>query len=321
MNGAAGSNQPLMGLFFLRQARRQRLERIHTARECRERYGWEQALESAPMRDLRARFGNFLEVEANGHPFVVDMRDTVISQGILYNGVWEPEKSALFAQLLRPGDRVVDLGANMGYYSVLFGYAVGEHGRVLAIEPDPDNAKLARENIRLNGLTQTVTLIQAAAGAIAGSLVLYARSGLTNRGDHRTWDDGNNHARRLRVKMVTVDDCVRDWTSVQTIKMDIQGFEHFAFHGSKQTLSRNPDLALVTEFWPSSMRKAGGDPHQLLRELRSLGFDAWRIGEHGALGTVDDERLVAELEPHKQWADLVFVRPEHARARLGKLLQ
>jgi len=309
-----------MGLFFLRQARRQRLERIHIARDARERFGWEHALESAPMREMRARFGNYLEVEANGHPFVIDLRDTVVGQGILYDGAWEPEKTQLFAQLLRLGDRVVDVGANIGYYSVLFGHSVGEHGRVLAIEPDPDNARLARQNIGLNGLRKTVHLEQAAAGPHAGQLVLFAKAGIANRGDHRTWDDGADGERRLRVKMVAVDDCVRSWPAVQTIKMDIQGYEGHAIEGMRDTLGRNADLALVTEFWPSSMRRAGSDPQGFLAGLRALGFSAWRIGDRGELAAVDSETLVAELEPEERWADMVFVRREHARARLGKLL-
>jgi FkbM family methyltransferase len=309
-----------VGLLLLRQARRQRLERIQTARECRERYGWERALESQPMRDMRARYGNYLQVDAKGHPFLVDLRDTVVSQAILYDGGWEPEKSELFAALIRTGDRVIDVGSNIGYYSVMFGHVVGDSGRVVGIEPDPDNARIARENVRLNRLSKTVSIVQAAAGAKPGDLLLYARSGIANRGDHRTWDDGSNEGRRVRVKMVTVDECARGWPSVQAIKMDIQGYEGHALAGMLDTLQRNPDVALVTEFWPSSMRRAGTEPHAFLDELRSLGFAGWRIDERGALAAVDTETIVAELEPDERWADMVFVRREHTHRRLGKLL-
>ena len=272
------------------------------------------------MRAIRAKFGNYLEVEADGHPFVIDLRDTVVGQGILYDGVWEPEKSELFKRLLRPGDCVIDVGANIGYYSVLFGHAVGRAGKVLAIEPDPDNAKLARENVKLNGLRATVSVLQAGAGARRGELFLYAKDGIANRGDHRTWSDGSDAARRIRVPMVAVDDLVRGWLSVQTIKMDIQGYESFALEGMRETLGRNARIALVSEFWPSSMRRAGSDPHAFLDALRSLGFCAWRIGDEGVLNVVDSETLVAELEPDEKWADMVFVRHAHAHERLGDLL-
>ncbi len=309
-----------MDPFFVARARRQRLERIHAARQARETFGWENALQSEPMQTIRRQFGNYLEVEANGRPFIIDLRDTVVGQGILYNGMWEPEKSALFARLLRPGDRVVDVGANIGYYTVLFGAAVGRSGSVLAIEPDADNVKLLKENVKLNRLGATVRVVHGGAGARKGELVLFAREGIANRGDHRTWDDGVTKGRRVRVRMVSVDDCVRSWPSVETIKMDIQGFEYFAFAGMRATLERNPAIALVSEFWPTSMRRAGSDPHAFLAALRSLGFAAWRIRDEGGLAAVDSETLVDELEPDEAWADLVFVRHAHAHERLGELL-
>jgi FkbM family methyltransferase len=258
-------------------------------------------------------------VDAQGHPFLIDLRDTVVSQAILYDGAWEPEKAELFSTLIQLGDRVVDVGANIGYYSVLFGHAVGTSGRVVGIEPDPDNARLARENVRLNGLSHTVSIVQAAAGAQRGDLVLYARSGISNRGDHRTWSDGSHEGRRVRVKMVTVDEYVRDWPSVQTIKMDIQGYEGHALGGMRSTLQQNAGIALVAEFWPSSIRRAGSEPHAFLDTLHDLGFTGWRIDDRGALAAVDTETIVAELEPDERWADMVFMRQEHAKQRLGKL--
>lgn len=305
---------------MLRKARRQRLERIQTARQCRERYGWEHALESEPMRAMRARYGNYLQVDASGRPFLIDLRDTVIGQAILYDGVWEPEKSQLFNVLIRPGDRVVDVGANIGYYSVVFGSLAGARGRVLCIEPDPDNARLARRNVRLNRLAKTVSIVQAAAGAKKGTLGLYPRAGIANRGDHRTWSDGEQ-GRGVVVKMVAVDDCVRDWPSVQTIKMDIQGYESHALAGMRHTLADNHEIVLVTEFWPSSIRRAGGEPRGFLNNLHGLGFCGWRIGDRGALTAIDTETIIAELEPQERWADIVFVRPEHAHQRLGMLLR
>jgi len=290
------------------------------ARECREQYGWEHALDARPMRDMRARYGNYLQVDAQGHPFLIDLRDTVVSQAILYDGAWEREKSELFKMLIRPGDRVVDVGANIGYYSVLFGHAVGAAGRVVGIEPDPENARLARENVRLNGLSKTVSILQAAAGPKQGDLVLYARSGISNRGDHRTWSDGSGENHPVRVRMVAVDDCVRGWPSVQTIKMDIQGYEGHALEGMRATLQHNGDITLVTEFWPSSMRRAGSEPHTFLRRLHELGFTGWRIDERGGLEAVDSETIVAELEPDERWADMVFIRREQAKRRLGKLV-
>jgi FkbM family methyltransferase len=302
------------------QARRRRDERFDNAKRYREEFGWEDAPQSEPMRRMRERFGNYLEVVACGRPFIVDLRDTVVGPGILYYGVWEPEKSELFKRLLKSGDRVVDIGANIGYFSVIFAAAVGVAGQVLAIEPDPDNVRLLRENLRMNGLAARTSVVRAAAGPRADWLYLYAKAGVTNRGDHRTFGDGIMGARRRRVRMVAVDECVRDWPSVQTIKMDIQGYECFALQGMQRTLERNADIALVAEFWPSEMRRAGSDPHDFLSGLSRLGFSAWRISGASKLAPLESETLVSELEPEGASADLVFMRARFASQRLGGLL-
>lgn len=309
-----------MGWFLRWQARRRRDERFDNAKRYREEFGWEQAPQSQPMQRMRERFGNYLEVVACGRPFIVDLRDTVIGPGIIYYGAWEPEKSELFKCLIKAGDGVVDIGANIGYFTVLFAAAVGPTGRVLAIEPDPENLKLLKENVRLNGLGAQVTVMRAAAGPRADKLQLYSKGGVTNRGDHRTFDDGCAGERSRRVRMVSVDDCVRDWPAMQTIKLDIQGYEFFALQGMRRTLADNAGIALVTEFWPSEMRRAGSDAREFLDELRRLGFSAWRIRGASELAQVESETLVSELEPDSASADLVFVRPDYARRRLGSLL-
>jgi FkbM family methyltransferase len=301
------------------QARRRRDERFDNAKRYREEFGWERAPQSEPMQRMRERFGNYLEVVACGRPFIVDLRDTVVGPGILYYGAWEPEKSELFNHLLQPGDRVVDIGANIGYFTVLFAAAVGDAGRVLAIEPDPDNIRLLRENLRINGLSARTSVVRAAAGPRADKLYLYSKGGVSNRGDHRTFGVGGSGVRRRSVRMVAVDDCVRNWPSVQTIKMDIQGYESFALQGMQTTLERNAGIALVTEFWPSEMRRAGSDPHDFLRDLSKLGFAAWRITA-ATLAPVESETLVSELEPDGASADLVFMRPRFASQRLAGLL-
>lgn len=308
-----------MSLLFRLQARYMRGVRISAANRLRERLGWERAPHSDLMRQLRRMFGNYIETQACGRPFIVDLRDTVIGPAILYYKVWEPEKTELFARLLRTGDRIVDVGANIGYFSVLFAAAVGPTGKVVAIEPDRDNCKLLAANLRINGLAGIVQIVRAAAGASEGEHFIEVKAGVANRGDHRTFSSGEPNGKRVRIPMVTVDDCTSGWASVRLIKMDIQGFEYFALQGMRQTLQRNHDVALVTEFWPSEMRRAGSDPDMFLAELGALGFSAWRFALSSGLTRTDVAGLVADLEPQGQSADLVFMRDDAARSSLAGL--
>ena len=70
--------------------------------------------------------------------------------------MWEETETHWFVQSIRPGDVVVDLGANVGYYTILRGKLVGEIGRVYAFEPDPVGFEILRRNVRLNGLHNVV---------------------------------------------------------------------------------------------------------------------------------------------------------------------
>ncbi|MDQ2803103.1 MAG: FkbM family methyltransferase, partial [Pseudomonadota bacterium] len=85
---------------------------------------------------------------------------------------YELDVTAVFRRLLRPGMAVLDIGANIGYFSMLAAALVGPHGHVLAIEPNPLNARLLEASRRINGFAQ-VTLMQVAAGAEPGLLVLH----------------------------------------------------------------------------------------------------------------------------------------------------
>jgi hypothetical protein len=82
--------------------------------------------------------------------------DQVVSASLRDNRIWEPFETRLFVDLLKPGDVVVDVGANLGYFSIIAGALVGAAGRVFAFEPDPDNYALVQANIALNEFSDRV---------------------------------------------------------------------------------------------------------------------------------------------------------------------
>jgi FkbM family methyltransferase len=271
----------------------------------------------APLRTVR---GNLMRVRINGHPFTVDLRDTIVSFDILTRRrdgflrgpmVYEPLETAIVAQLIRPGDRVIDVGAHIGFYSILFGRAVGERGRVLAIEPHPDNAAVLATNIRDNGLESIVRVERVAAGASDGKATLFVNK-YGNRGDNRMYRN-DAATREIALTLRPIDALVSDWERVDLIKMDVQGFEPQALAGMSDTLERNHEVILFTEFWPHGLRSAGGDPASMLRTLRGHGFDLAEITPRG-LELVDDGQLIARLTERRH-TDLVCARPDVLRRR------
>jgi FkbM family methyltransferase len=163
---------------------------------------------------------------------------------------WNPLEYDAFRAVVQPGDVVLDIGANAGAYTVLFARWVGPHGRVFAVEPVPAIAAALAAQLDLNGLSDRVSIVQAAAGAAAGraSLVAPGLSGLNRQAAADDVDDGP----RIDAPVVTVDHiCSSSGVSPATIKIDVEGAELAALRGAARTIAANPGLHLFVEFHPS----------------------------------------------------------------------
>jgi FkbM family methyltransferase len=202
-------------------------------------------------------------VVIHGFPFELDPEDSL---GLSLFGTYEPEETALVKGLVKPGDVVVDLGACIGYYTLLFSKLVGPSGRVIAFEPSPDSCSILRRNVSRNGLTN-VTVENAGAGASSCIGALHLSS---NRMDahieHREGDGA------LSIKVVALDDYFPETSTIDFVKMDIQGLEPLVLRGMEGLVRRSPNIRILTEFWPEGIRRAGSEPEAFLAHLRSLGF-------------------------------------------------
>ena len=105
--------------------------------------------------------GGEQRIVVNGMPMWVDTRDRVIATHLLGDEIWEPSETAAFLAQAREGMCVFDVGANIGYYTLLAARAVGSSGRVYAFEPEPVNFLLLTRNVAENRLTN-VRLVDAA---------------------------------------------------------------------------------------------------------------------------------------------------------------
>jgi FkbM family methyltransferase len=197
--------------------------------------------------------------------FALDTRDRIISWSILVRGVWEPYESAVLSDLLRPGDVVIDAGANIGWHTVLFANRVGPSGRVIAFEPDPQNFALLKLNVALNDKAN-VELHNAALGERNEPLNLVLNA--ENFGDHHVAFNGAaGGEQNVSVQGVRLDDIAANVANVRLLKIDCQGAEPSILRGGLQTLRKCEYV--VTEFWPSGLRRAGFSPGDYLNLLKS----------------------------------------------------
>ena len=126
--------------------------------------------------------GSVKQVTVNGKRMYVDLWDTAVSNHLFVAHTWEPEETSLISNRLKPGDVFVDVGANLGYFTLIASDAVGPAGKVFAFEPAPHNFSLLEKNVRANRCGN-VTCEQKAVTESNRTLELHLSS--FNYGDHR----------------------------------------------------------------------------------------------------------------------------------------
>lgn len=195
---------------------------------------------------------------------------------IMLDGVWEPWLTVFMARIIKPGMSVIDVGANHGYYTVLFADLVGPSGRVAAIEPHPVTARLLRKSIDVNGFLHRVKVAEMAAGA-ADNLRLTFHLPHGEPKNARVVDaERGDQPDRVSVKGGTIDRLLSKWQKIDFIKIDVEGAEEDAISGMSGILERDRPRMLL-EF--NAAR--GRDPAALLDRLfalygqiRSVNFDS-----------------------------------------------
>lgn len=157
----------------------------------------------------------------------------------ILGGSYEPEQTRLFEEHVRPGDTVLDVGAHVGYYTVLSAVLAGERGAVWAFEPNPANARFLRRHAEINGLRQ-VRVTQAAVADANGT----ARFGFgRGSGTGHLAADGE-----VEVRTVRLDDfCAEHGIAPAAVKIDVEGAEGAVLEGARGVLARHrPVLFLST---------------------------------------------------------------------------
>jgi len=172
-------------------------------------------------------------------------------------------------EAVRPGMRVVDVGANIGLYSLLLARLVGEEGRVFSFEPDAIMVAALRRNVAANHMSH-VEVYSCAAGSGSGRGVL--RRNVMNSGDNRLGAGITRfHGEQASVPVRALQDVLRE-ELVDFIKMDVQGWEAEVLLGAVGLWDANPFLKVYFEFWPAGLRAAGSSVLALQDILDSLGL-------------------------------------------------
>jgi FkbM family methyltransferase len=203
----------------------------------------------------------------------VDLRDRGVGRRLFIDRAYDTAETTALARLVPPGGVVIDIGANLGYYTTLFAQTAGH---VYACEPAPHNLALLRAN---TAHLPHVTVIDAAIGDERGTLMLYLSEG--NYGDHRVTAVEGRQA--VPVRQITIDSL--NLPRVDVIKIDVQGWEVPVLRGLRETWQRNPQAVIAAEYWPEGLQQAGVTPLDYRDAFGTARFS--RLDEQGREQPVD----------------------------------
>lgn len=200
-----------------------------------------------------------------------------------------------------PGSTVVDVGANIGFFTLKFADWVGERGQVIAIEPDPENFETLAAKVGAAGVERRVRLHCAAATARAGYVNL--RRNELHPGDHRITADAGG----IMVSAVTVDDLVgaAGAEQVSLVKVDVQGAEMLVLAGAERTLAEMRPVLFV-EVDDRALRALGSSACALVNHVEGAGYEMHELAGEGPPRKLSRDRLFERLKAGS-YTDVLFL--------------
>ena len=226
-------------------------------------------------------------IEVNGYSLEVSL-DDIIGRSIYVNGIWERENTAVVRRLLSPGATVFDIGANTGYYTLLFSHLAGANGRVYAFEPVPSTRAALERNVARAATSSNVQILPVAVSDHPGEVLIHV-AGAINTGashvvsadvDDSIFSSGRKRAgivQTLALRCVTGDEIWRERgrPAVDLVKIDIEGHELHALRGMPELLNANDNIVVLVEVRESFLVAGGASAGELFAFMSAHGFTSY----------------------------------------------
>ena len=227
--------------------------------------------------------------------------DIGVSKYIAENKVWEPYETTIFCEILEGKSFFIDVGANLGYYSLIAAKHFNNEGVVISLEPEQNNYVLLKENIALNSLNN-MSAIQVACSDTIGQATI--KKSDNNYGDHRVEIDQVNKGIDS-IETTTVDALIRRENKIpDVIKIDTQGSELSILYGMHELLENlTENTLIILEYWPHGIVDRGQSPRGLLDYLEKFELDMLIMHEETSVISQCD------LEDLRRWTKTIL-KPE-----------
>mgnify|MGYP001160450957 CR=1 FL=1 len=230
---------------------------------------------------------------------IVHADDLSVSPHLIIHGTYDPALTRYLGNHLEAGKVFVDVGANMGYFTILAGLLVGAKGKVIAFEANTDHYRLIKENVALNYLSDHTLVFHAAVYSEATRLTFHASERFQGNSSIFPHDDEYKKFYDVdtfttyEIDAVALDDVLIDLPYIDIIKLDIEGGEYRAFLGMNKLIEKQAIGTIVFEW---NKRMLGNDWMMLVRQLAMYqdmhGYQFFFLNKEGNLQPISLETLV-----------------------------
>jgi|GEM_PF-465048 len=224
----------------------------------------------------------------------VDTSDTGISPHLLLDGYWEIWVTEAIVSLVRPGMVVADVGANLGYFTLVMADLVGPSGRVHAFEPNPAMLRHLTRNVQVNGFAAHTRVHDLALAESAGAVLFTVPKNSPGGGTLQTSAlvAGQSGLGETTFQVVTARlDSHAEWMQIELMKVDVEGAEELVWRGAKGLLDGGALRTVLLEF--NSERYA--HPADFLTAIRDAGFSLSVIDHNNGIIPIQHTALVEDM--------------------------
>ena len=222
-------------------------------------------------------------VSVQGHEMYLDSSDSL---RLSTNGVFEPYTTEVIKQNISNGDLVMDIGANIGYFTLIMAKGIRENGKVFSFEPEPKNFELLKKNVEINNYSNVI-LEKKAIGNKTGIAKLYLadrKNNIFHSGMHRIFrsDLVSQISNPVSINIIKLDDYLQDLKfikKIRLIKIDVEGAEFDVLKGMNKILDENKEIEIVMEFSSENLEDYGSNAYDVVNFLMNKGFKLSVINE------------------------------------------
>lgn len=278
---------------------------------------------------FRALWPNQNVIDVQGSKMFINVNDSDLRmkktfQAYGMNLIHEESTTALFKKAVKPGHIVVDLGANIGYFTLLAAKLIGEDGKVFSFEPEPKNFGYLKKNIELNHYKNVFAYQKAVSNNVGKTkLFICAYDSGHHTINHFEGIEAYRQGRRgetkeIEIDMVTLDNFLADKTGrVDIIKIDVEGAEALAIEGMEETIKKNKNIIIFLEYFPLLIKKMGSSPQQLIESLLSdFQFNLFAIGHDYSVSNSNTDLI--KIQTYEQLKNLLKGETDHVNLFLSR---